>query len=358
MMTPPAFDPPTVVGGLPTAKYAPDKLGINMENSSFAVPSAVAAKSLPIVIDPPVILIHSGCGNREISKMSDPRGTLAMTDPDCYEVSYTINPWMDPAAWKRDGAEARARARRQWQGLADRLAELGMTIEVIPAAPGLPDLVFPANAAIVLDRRALLAAFRHPERRGEEACFHRFFEGLRARGRLDTVMAMPAGIFQEGAGDCLWDDFRQMFWAGWGPRSSSASLPVIERFFHRPVTGLELVTERFYHLDTCFSVLSGGEVLYFPGALSPAGCDEIARRVAPDQRIEASAEEAATFGLNAVNIGRDLVMAAAPPRLKAILTERGYRCLPVDLSSFILSGGASFCMTLRLDRTSHATTTP
>ena len=286
--------------------------------------------------------------------MSSQRATLVMTSPECYEVSYAINPWMDPAAWSRNAEAAGAKARRQWDALAALLSELGMAIEVVPAAPGLPDLVFPANAAIVLDRRALLAAFRHPERQGEEACFLRFFEGLRAKGLLDEVAPMPAGIFQEGAGDCLWDDTRQTFWAGWGPRSARESLAVIEAFFDRPVAGLELVTERFYHLDTCFSVLSGGEVLYFPGALSPAAQNEVAERVAPESRIEASAEEAATFGLNAVNIGRDLVMAAPPPRLKAILTERGYRCLPVDLSSFILSGGASFCMTLRLDRTSRA----
>ena len=34
------------------------------------------------------------------------------------------------------------------------------------------------------------------------------------------------------------------------------------------------------------------------------------------------------------------------------LAERGYRCVELDLSPFILSGGAAFCMTLRLDRTS------
>jgi len=286
--------------------------------------------------------------------MSSQRGTMVMTSPDCYEVSYTINPWMDPAAWRRDGDAARQLARRQWDGLAERLKSLGMTIEVVPAAPGLPDLVFPANAAIVLDRRALLASFRHPERRGEEACFRRFFEGLRDKGLLDAVTPMPDGIFQEGAGDCLWDESRQTFWAAWGPRSARESLPVIERFFDRPVVELQLVTERFYHLDTCFSVLSGGEILYFPGALSVAAQAEIVDRVEPDLRIEATAEEAGTFGLNSINIGRDLVMAAAPPRLAAILAERGYRCLPVELSSFILSGGASFCMTLRLDRTSRA----
>ena len=47
-------------------------------------------------------------------------------------------------------------------------------------------------------------------------------------------------------------------------------------------------------------------------------------------------------------------MARASARLQAALAERGYRSVELDLSPFILSGGAAFCMTLRLDRTSAA----
>jgi len=50
------------------------------------------------------------------------------------------------------------------------------------------------------------------------------------------------------------------------------------------------------------------------------------------------------------------VMASASARLRAVLAERGYRCVELDLSPFILSGGAAFCMTLRLDLTSAART--
>lgn len=276
---------------------------------------------------------------------------IVMSSPDCYEVCYTINPWMRPEVWDSDRAAAAQRAHRQWSHLAARLKNLGMPVEVVPAAPGLPDIVFPANAAVVLNRRALLARFRHPERRGEEPCFLRFFEHLRDRGLLTEIRQMPEGVFQEGAGDCIWDAGRRHFWAGWGPRSVREAIGHIAAFFAQPVVGLELATERFYHLDTCFCPLSGGELLYYPPAFSAAAQAEIAARVPPELRIVATDEEAAAFSLNAVNLGRDLVMTPPPPRLAAILAERGYRCLPVDLSSFVLSGGAAFCMTLRLDLT-------
>lgn len=279
---------------------------------------------------------------------------ILMTSPDHYEVCYAINPWMKPEEWAADQGLARHRAKGQWAALAAALRAAGMTIEVMPAEPGLPDLVFPANAAIVLDRRALLARFRHPERQGEEACFRRLFDGLRQQGWLDEVDQFPPEEFQEGAGDCIWDAERQWFWAAHGPRSAAASLDGIRRFFGRPVIGLELVTERFYHLDTCFAALSGGEILYYPAALSAESQGILAELVPAERHITATAEEAAAFSLNAVNIGRQLIMAPPPPRLQAILEERGYHCAALDLSSFVLSGGAAFCMTLRLDLTSRA----
>ncbi|MDA8232581.1 MAG: arginine deiminase-related protein [Magnetospirillum sp.] len=278
-------------------------------------------------------------------------GVIVMASPEWYEVSYTINPWMRPDEWGRDRDGARQRAQAQWDALADRLRRAGMTVEVVPAAPGLPDLVFPANSAVVLDRRALLARFRRPERRGEEACFLRFFEDLRRRGLIDHVQRMPDGIFQEGAGDCLWDSSRGLFWGAHGPRSAPESLDHIAGFFDAPVVGLELITDRFYHLDTCFSVLSGGEIVYFPPALSRESREAVAERVPPEQRIVATEDEAHAFSLNAICLGHDLIMTPPPPRLRAMLEERGYRCIGIDLSSFVLSGGASFCMTLRLDHT-------
>ena len=101
-----------------------------------------------------------------------------MCRPEHFAVSYAINPWMDPQSWARD-ARARAAAAHEWDGLHRKLGELGATIDLVPAASGLPDLVFTANAAVVLDRKVLLARFRHPERQGEEPHFEAAFRSLR-----------------------------------------------------------------------------------------------------------------------------------------------------------------------------------
>ena len=92
---------------------------------------------------------------------------LLLTDPANFEVTYTINPWMEPNAWAENPVGHRAAARRSFQSFAATLIAAGARLEIMPGIAGLPDMVFPANAAVVLDRLALLARFRHPERRGE-----------------------------------------------------------------------------------------------------------------------------------------------------------------------------------------------
>jgi N-dimethylarginine dimethylaminohydrolase len=279
---------------------------------------------------------------------------LLMIDPGHFEVSYVINPWMQPGAWNADPAGHLRQAETASAALHEALVRAGAHVLMAPGAPGLPDMVFPANGAVVLDRKAIVARFACNERRGEEALFVNLLRSFQTRGLLDVVTQYPEGVFQEGAGDCIWDDTRQLFWAGYGQRSVRESLKVTQDFFQVPLVPLELVSPRFYHLDTCFLALSGGEILYYPPAFSAEGRATIEARAGKDMVLEASDADAAAFAVNAVNFGREIVMARPPAALSARLEERGYRVTAVDLDPFILSGGGAYCMTLRLNRFSAA----
>lgn len=280
------------------------------------------------------------------------QAVFLMTDVRHFDVTYQINPWMQPDAWQADQGSLKAAAIKSAASLRTALESLGAEVEIVPAVADLPDLVFPANAAIVLDGRVLVARFRYPERQGEEKVFCTAFLELKARGLVNEVIDLPEDVLQEGAGDCIWDKDRGFFWVGHGQRSTANSLPVIADTFGRPVVGLELATDRFYHLDTCFCPLSGGKLLYYPPAFTDEALATIHAHVQPEDRIEATAEDAAAFCVNAVNIGRHVVMAKAPAALKARLNTLGYIVSEVDLAPFILSGGGAYCMTLRLDRES------
>ena len=269
-----------------------------------------------------------------------------MTDPSAFDVSYVINPWMRPDAWK---GHHKAQALDGSSQLRRAILRAGGQVETVPSVDGLPDLVFPANAAMVLNGMALMARFHCRERQGEEPVFLTAFEQLKAKGVISEIIQLPDGITHEGAGDGLWDESRQIFWTGYGQRSAKAAGDVIAKTFGKPVVALELGTPQFYHLDTCFRPLSGGEILYYPSAFTARALAAIEAHVAPADRIIATDEDAAAFCVNAVNIDRTIIMARAPLHLKARLEARGYTLAEIDLDPFILSGGAAFCMTLRLD---------
>ncbi len=274
---------------------------------------------------------------------------LLMCRPEHFGVVYAINPWMNPRDWEQEEGALAEQSQREWKTLRDVFADLGARIDLVPAALGVPDLVFTANSAVVLDRTVLLAKFRHAPRRKEESHYAAAFRALQGRGLIDSIRNLPDGLVLEGAGDCVWDSTRTMFWLGYGPRSDAAAAGIVENTFGVNVAALELCDPRFYHMDTALCPLSQGEVMYVPEAFTAEGRAAIRDRVAMAQRIEIGMEDACQLAANAVCIGDTLVMSACGARLRAELEERGYRVVTVPLGSFLRSGGAAFCLTLRLD---------
>jgi N-dimethylarginine dimethylaminohydrolase len=274
---------------------------------------------------------------------------LLMCRPDHFGVTYAINPWMDPISWALNFDNLAATSQREWAALHNIFTNLGASIEFVPAVAGLPDLVFTANAAVVLDGTALLSRFRYPERQNEQAYFEFAFQGLQARGIIDAVEKLPDNLVLEGAGDCVWDWTRKAFWMGYGQRSDAASRNVVHEIFGADVIVLELAESRFYHIDTALCALPRGEILYFPQAFTRKSRAAIRERAMPAQLIEVGVDDAYELAANAVCIGNAVIMSSCGEPLRAELIERGYRVVTTPLRSFLRSGGSACCLTLRLD---------
>jgi N-dimethylarginine dimethylaminohydrolase len=281
--------------------------------------------------------------------------TLLMCRPDYFDVSYSINPWMHPADWQRNATVLLGKAQSGWQEMEKKFESLGVSVKLIDPQPSLPDMVFTANAAIVLDGKVLLARFRHQERQGEEKYFAEFFNKLKDDGTVKEVQVLPEKIYQEGAGDCAWDSIRQIFWAGYGPRSSKEAIPFIEAYFNKPVVALQLASEEFYHIDVSLCPLSGGHVMYSPEAFTKESICIIQEHVTADKLIAVDREEARNFALNAVNLKDKIVLSRCSNKLENLLKERGYSVIMAPVETFSMSGGSVFCMTLRLDWLSSQT---
>ncbi|MDX2035080.1 MAG: arginine deiminase-related protein [Isosphaeraceae bacterium] len=264
-----------------------------------------------------------------------PQPRVLMCAPDFYGIEYEINPWMD----RRVGSDS-ALAHQQWNALRETLEGLGAKVERLDAVPGLPDLVFTANAGLVFGNRFFVSRFKHGPRQGESVHFARW-----AREHEFDVELLPENLEFEGAGDALFCG--ETLFAGYRTRSSVRSHQWVAEQVGVQVLPLELVDERFYHLDTCFCPLDPSTAIYHPAAFDDYGRSVLADRI--PRLIEVSAEEAVIFTCNAVVVGKAVILNAGTPRLSRALSDNGFQVIPLHFSEFIKAGGSAKCLTLRLD---------
>jgi len=114
------------------------------------------------------------------------------------------------------------------------------------------------------------------------------------------------------------------------------------------VVSLKLADPRFYHLDTCFCPLSGGEAMYYPAAFDAESLMKIEGRYPPSKRICVTEADALRFACNAVNIGNTILLNRIGDELLEELELRGYDVVQVELTEFLKAGGAAKCLVLRL----------
>ena len=267
-----------------------------------------------------------------------PKVRFLMCPPDQYDVDYVINPWMEGNIHKpsREGAIG------QWHALRDLLSKHA-EVQSIPPQQGLPDMVFTANAGLVIGKKVALSRFLHRERRGEEEHFKKWF------GKTGfEVFEMPPDLPFEGAGDALMDRQGACLWAGYGFRSELDSHPLLAQWLDIEVISLRLIDPRFYHLDTCFCPLEEGWLLYYPQAFDAYSNRLIEQRIPAAKRIVVSEADATYFACNAVNVGKQIVANHASPVLRSRLEGAGFALIETPLGEFLKSGGGAKCLTLRL----------
>lgn len=264
-----------------------------------------------------------------------------MCPPDYFSVDNVINPWMAG----NEGQLDLDRARRQWDNLHDSLSAVA-AIELLDPQPGLPDLVFTANAGLVCGNRVVPSHFMPHERRPEEAFLKKW---LAERGF--ELCVLPDDVGFEGAGDCLIDRGGPWMWTGFGFRTEIEAHGFLADWFRREVVSIRLTDARFYHIDTCLCPLSGGYLLYYPDAFDTASNAKIEQRIPSERRIAVSAEDAALFACNAVNVAEHIFLHDCSPVLETELCRLGFTLHRTPLSEFLKSGGSAKCLTLRLTET-------
>jgi N-dimethylarginine dimethylaminohydrolase len=212
-----------------------------------------------------------------------------MCPPDHFRVDYAINAWTDP------GAEVDStRALEQWERL----------------------------YAVYVDAGARVA--RRFARRG----YH--------------VEQLPEGMHFEGNAEAI--HWNGMLLAGWGVRSDRSALDHLCARLDLELHAFQLAAP-YYHFDVCLAPIDERTALYYPGAFTAQGREQLARLV--PRLIAVNEREAKALACNSVSVHGTVVMSTTQaPRVAELLCAAGKRVVALDVSEFQKAGGGVKCLTL------------
>ncbi len=268
---------------------------------------------------------------------------VLMVSPDYFNVEYAINPYMTTEDGKLQKVDVQ-KAHSQWNKLKDTYTRLGFSVEVIPGVQGLPDMVFTANQSFPFwdseknKPSVILSNMRSPYR-NPEVCF---FEDYYSKNNYDVFYLEKSSF--EGNGDALIRPETKEIYGGYGFRTDKSVYQDIEKITGHKVFLLELKSEYFYHLDTCFSILGKDSVAIVKEAFTNDDL-EIIRRSFNDV-IEIDLREAReNFAGNCHSPdGKHVLLHPGSEKFKTQLKKKGFEIIEIDTSEYIKSGGSVFCM--------------
>ena len=266
------------------------------------------------------------------------RPTNLMCPPEWYGVDYVINPWMAGNLHR----SSRDLAFAQWKGIHNVLRGVA-DVRLLHPEPGCPDMVFLGHGALVNHGVAAVSSFAHAQRRTETGHLSKWLEG---QGFL--LWNTPRETAFEGEGDVTFNDTGTTLWAAHGVRTCRRVHRHIADAWHTPVNSLHLVDPRFYHLDTCFTPLHGGYLLYYPAAFDNTSRAAIEAAYPANKRIAVSEHDATRMACCALNIGRSVFTGELSRELARQLFDAGFDVVQLELSEFIKGGGGAKSLALRL----------
>jgi N-dimethylarginine dimethylaminohydrolase len=226
-------------------------------------------------------------------------------------------------------------ALKQWNQMRSLLSVFGLNVKIIEQNSALPDMVFVANAGMVYKNNFILSNFKYKQRRKEGLHFKNWFlkEGY-------NIVTVPKRLSFEGCGDAIVHDDNLI--AGYGLRTDLGALKYIANKLELNLIYLKLLDERFYHLNTCFSIIDNNLAIYNPNAFSK----HTIKKLSNFELLPVTIEEANNFACNSIVFNKTILMPSDNDRIADILSGRGYQVYQIDTSEFLKSGGSLRCMCL------------
>ncbi|MBC7660966.1 MAG: amidinotransferase [Chitinophagaceae bacterium] len=273
-----------------------------------------------------------------------------MMNPLHFDVVHAINPHMVNIDGTLNTID-KERAREQWTSLKTVYEDLGFAIDVLNSEPGCPDIVFCANQFFpFLDEAGKPSVvMSNMANDGRQKEVEPIARQLRERGvNCHYLPARDSSTYFEATGDALWVPGRKLICGGYGSRTKREIYKTLEVLTGTPIITFELVNPRFYHLDTCLSILNDETVLASRDGFHPQDWEKLKGLFTHVIEVPITEADAPGFACNAHSPdGKHVVLQHGNhetcTRLKAI----GLIPIEVETDEFIKSGGSVFCMKLQ-----------
>ncbi len=275
-----------------------------------------------------------------------PRNVLMVT-PDHFNIERAINAHMLDNAGNPRTLD-KAKAQEQWQNLKLIYEKLELQLYTLPGEANLPDMVFCANQSFpFLDnagqKNVVISNMKDDVRQKEVEAIKQFY--LTQGYKIHHLPSRSQSTLLEGMGDLLWLGSKRLLLGGHGFRTHKSMYEIISETTQCPVAIFELKNDKFYHLDTCLSILNDQTALYCPEAFTTEGrhlLETIFSRLLPVPLEEA---DSPGFACNAhCPDGLNVIIQKGNLKTVDMLKTHGFIPVEVDTTEYIKSGGSVFCM--------------
>jgi len=256
-----------------------------------------------------------------------PKNVL-LCPPTQYDLRYAINPWM--LGQQVD----KIKAVEEFDAIVEAYKTLGLKPQFIEQDDALPDMVFTANAGVMIGDIFIPSNFRYVERQGESKLFADYFERVGIK-----VEYIDESIIFEGAGDALF--LGDTLVLGYGFRSMQETKTALLKYLPEDkILSLGLSNPYFYHLDTCFSPLPSGKFIYYPDAF-----DDQSRKLLEQLGGYWVTEDfCINYGCNMVAYGDTMLTSYVDERIQEIADLENLKIVQLPINEFIKAGGGVRCL--------------
>ncbi|MGY3804031.1 dimethylarginine dimethylaminohydrolase family protein [Pigmentibacter ruber] len=274
---------------------------------------------------------------------------VMMVSPAFFNVENPINAHMrqsDGSLHKLD----KNLAVEQWKNLKATYEKLGFNVFVVDPVDELPDMVFCANQSFpYLDScgnfNAVLSNMFNDTRNEEVSYINSFLIGQGYQ--THRIASRTLGYYFESMGDALWLPGFRFILGGYGFRTDKRIYQFLSETTNSPIAIFELKHPKFYHLDTCLSILDDKTALACKDAFTDDGWQLLNKIFPKIIHVPLHEADSPGFACNAHCPDRKhVIIQKNCKQTNSNLIEAGFIPVEVDTSEFIKSGGSVFCMKL------------